>query len=219
LKVVSRSHGKQRAQFYGCAGYHERGKAICTNNIDVPMRDADDIVIEAVLDDILDASMVSAAINEAMRVLQPEAAPSREESIRRELAQLKSERARLVNAIAIGGELDDLIEALRERDHRRQDLEEELHTCQSRPAMSAAQLRHMRMAMEGLANGWRQVLREQPEYARPILSTLLVGRVTFTPTARRARKLEGSGTLCGLFQDNLSRGGSSPTGFEPVFWP
>jgi hypothetical protein len=69
-----------------------------------------------------------------------------------------------------------------------------------------------RMAMEGLANGWRQVLREEPEHARPILSTLLVGRVTFTPTARRAWKLEGKGTLCGLFQDKLSVGGSSPTG-------
>jgi hypothetical protein len=101
-------------------------------------------------------------------VLQPEAAPSREGRIRRELAQLKTERARLVNAVALGGELDDLIETLRERDQRRQELEEVLHACQSRPATTAVQLRHMLMVMEGLANGWRQVLREEPEHARPI---------------------------------------------------
>ena len=40
--------------YYGCSGYHERGTTVCANNADVPMIDADDIVIEALLDDVLD---------------------------------------------------------------------------------------------------------------------------------------------------------------------
>jgi hypothetical protein len=126
LRVCIRSHVTKRARFYGCSGYHDRGRAVCTNRADIPMADADDILIEALLDDVLDESMVTEAIDEAMRLLQPEAGPSREDAIRRELAQLETERRRLGRAIAIGGDLDDLVLAVRERDQRRQDLEEEL---------------------------------------------------------------------------------------------
>jgi hypothetical protein len=183
-------------------------------------------VIEALLDDVLDKSMVAEAIDEAVRLLQPEARPSREDSMRRELAQLETERARLVRAITLGGELEDLIEALRDRERRHQELKEQLRTCRSRPPMSTAEINHLRFTLTGLANGWSQILRDEPEHARPIISALLVGRVTFTPTGRRSWEPRGTGTLRGLFQkmvsaggDSLSAGGTSPTGFEPVFWP
>jgi hypothetical protein len=64
LRAVTRSHGKERAQFSGCSGYHERGKAVCPNRADNPLADGDDIVIAAVLDDILGACMVNTAIDE-----------------------------------------------------------------------------------------------------------------------------------------------------------
>ena len=50
------------------------------------------------------------------------------------------------------------------------------------------------------ATSWRRVLLEEPLYARPILSKLLVGRVTFTPLAEPKRwELRGHGTLAGVF--------------------
>ena len=55
----SRSHGNGRKHFYGCAAYHERGRTVCANRADVPMADADGIVIEALLDDVLDPTMLS----------------------------------------------------------------------------------------------------------------------------------------------------------------
>jgi hypothetical protein len=42
LKVQSRSHGKVRRHFYGCAWYHERGAAVCGNRAIVPIEDAVD---------------------------------------------------------------------------------------------------------------------------------------------------------------------------------
>ena len=39
---------------------------MCANNADVPMVDADDIVIEALLDDVLDLSMMTEAVDEAL---------------------------------------------------------------------------------------------------------------------------------------------------------
>jgi acetolactate synthase regulatory subunit len=56
--VKTRAHGKGRAFYYGCSGYHERGRTVCTNNADVPMPDADNIVIEALLDDLLDPDIL-----------------------------------------------------------------------------------------------------------------------------------------------------------------
>jgi site-specific DNA recombinase len=68
LYVTSRRHGKGRKKFYGCSGYHERG--ICQNVRDVPMTDADEIVSEALLDDVLDQHIVNDSIDEALRLLQ-----------------------------------------------------------------------------------------------------------------------------------------------------
>jgi hypothetical protein len=49
-----------RKFFYGCSAYHERGPAACANDADVPMLDADEIVLEALLDDVLDVDVLEA---------------------------------------------------------------------------------------------------------------------------------------------------------------
>lgn len=35
--VKTRSHGRRRAAYYGCTSYHLRGRAVCTNAIEVAM--------------------------------------------------------------------------------------------------------------------------------------------------------------------------------------
>ena len=70
-----------------------------------------------------------------------------------------------------------------------------------------------RRKLLALARTWRQVLAKVPLHARPILSKLLVGRVTFTPLAEPKRwELRGRGTLSGLFDAVLPLGMASPTG-------
>src|SRR5262249_39769361 len=44
----------ERRRFYGCGYYHDRGRKVCTNNSAAPMADADNIVVEALLDDVID---------------------------------------------------------------------------------------------------------------------------------------------------------------------
>ena len=45
----ARSHDRERAYFYGCSAYDERGRSVCTTGADVPMLDAHGVVIEALL--------------------------------------------------------------------------------------------------------------------------------------------------------------------------
>jgi hypothetical protein len=124
LKVLSRTHGAGRKFFYGCAGYHDRGRAVCTNKADAPMMDTDEILIEAVLDDALDETMIADAVEEGVRLLRGDDVPQdRLGQIDRQIASVEQERGRLVTAIASGGQLSGLLEALREREERRRQLE------------------------------------------------------------------------------------------------
>ena len=72
MKVRTRSHRHVRAKFYGCSGYHDRGRTVCPNGADVPMEDADLMVLEAVLDDVLTPDLVEEAVTDALRILQPD---------------------------------------------------------------------------------------------------------------------------------------------------
>jgi hypothetical protein len=83
------------------------------------MIDANDIVIEALLDDVLDADIVNDSVDEALRLLQGDDQSDRLRAIEKQIAKLEQERARLVTAIATGGQLEGLLEALRAREHHR----------------------------------------------------------------------------------------------------
>jgi Recombinase zinc beta ribbon domain len=105
LRVRSRTHGSGRKFYYGCAGYHERGTTICTNAADVPMADANEIVIEALLDDVLDEDLVNESIDEALRLLQgdDEQEFDRLKTLEARIAKVEKERDRLVTAMRRAG--------------------------------------------------------------------------------------------------------------------
>jgi DNA invertase Pin-like site-specific DNA recombinase len=205
LRVRSREHGNRRAFYYGCAGYHERGKTVCANNADVPMPDADDIVIEALLDDVLDPSIVQDAVAEGVRLLQGDHPGDELDRIDAQLATVEQERNRLVTAIATGGELGGLLEALRTRDRRREGLEAQRAAIGARGRLRASDVNRVRDELMTLAGTWRQVLADDPAHARPIISELLKGRVSFTPMAHARRRwiARGEGHLTGLFSKAL----------------
>lgn len=209
LKARSRSHGNGRKHFYGCAGYHDRGRTVCTNNADVPMDDANGVVIEALLDDVLDESMLRDAVDEAVQLITVDGVSARADLITAELAKNERERTRLVSAIVAGGDLPGLVAALREREERRVSLEAE------RRAIASQRPRHgvqrVRAEVLELAYSWRRVLADDPLHARPIVSALLSGRVTFTPIEHARRwELKGAGTLTGLFTREVF-----PSGWRP----
>jgi site-specific DNA recombinase len=203
LRVRSRSHGTERKFFYGCTGHHERGTTVCTNNADVPMADANEIVIEALLDDVLDEDIVNDSIDEALRLLQgdDEHEFDRLKTLEALIAKVEKERDRLVTAIATGGQLEGLLEALRARESQRATLEAERTALRSATRLRASDVARVRGELHVIADDWRHVLADDPTNARPIVSSLLVGRVTITPTSRTKEwTLSGEGTLVGLFE-------------------
>jgi hypothetical protein len=176
------------------------------------MVDGDNIVIEALLDDVLDQDILRDATEEAIQLLQGDDPGDQLNRLEAELATIDQERARLVNAIATGGELGGFLDALRTRDRRRAELEAARAAVRSQRRLQASDTDRVRDELMTLADSWRQVLAEDPPHARPILSELLKGRVSFTPMMKRRWTVRGEGTLTGLFSKALSRRYGVPNG-------
>jgi DNA invertase Pin-like site-specific DNA recombinase len=216
LIVKSRSHGQRRAFFYGCGGYHNRGRTVCSNYTEIPMEDGNGIVVEALLDEVLDPSMLEDSANEAVRLLQGEGAEDRTATVERELATVEQECSRLVAAITAGGQLDGLVRALQARESRRRELEAQREQMRSERRLRASDAARVRDELLTLASSWRRVLSEDPPNARPIVSSLLKGRVAFTPTSETDWwEARGKGSFEQLFTRVFPRGVASPTGVVP----
>ncbi len=214
LWVRSRSHGTGRKFYYGCSVYHGRGEHVCRNGADVPMDDANEILIEALLDDVLDETMLTEAADGALRLIQGDdtSAAARVEQLEAKIETVSREQARLVSAIAAGGDMPGLVSALRERETRRTALEMERQAIGTpRPRQNAARIRSELLE---IAHTWRRVLTDDPSNARPIVSALLIGRVTYTPLERKRWKLAGQGTLAGLFERELTCSDGVPNGIR-----
>ena len=215
MKVRSRRHGTGSQHYYGCAWHQERGP-VCANGGDVPMFDADAIVIEALLEDVLSPDMLRDAVAEAVAlVCGPARDPTPTRSIQREIAKLERERQNYIAAIGAGGQLAGLLDALRDREQRLAALRAQLLAPRVQGG-AGVDARRVQRDINDLAEEWRHVLAERPTQARPIVTSLLKGRVTFAPAEKKKWKVTGEGTLTGLFSSVLSLGVASPEGFSKV---
>ena len=98
--VLSRKHGNGRKHVYGCSAYHERGT--CDSRRTVPTTDADLVVIEALLDDVLDESIVRDSIDEALTLLRADDGSAEADRLDTEIAAIDGEHPRLMAAVASG---------------------------------------------------------------------------------------------------------------------
>ena len=92
-------------------------------------------------------------------------------------------------------------QALQARETRRKALEAQREGMRVDRRLRASDADRVRDELVTLAGSWRQVLADDPTHARPIVSSLLKGRVTITPTEARKRwTLSGDSPLVGLFE-------------------
>jgi FixJ family two-component response regulator len=93
------------------------------------MQDANDILIEALMDDVLDPSMVADAVASAIEMLRSEdGGTARATAIDDELERLSQERSRLVSAVTNGQLQGGIFDVLRALETRTARLERERQT-------------------------------------------------------------------------------------------
>ena len=72
LTARSRSHGRHREFFYHCLTNVQRGRAVCDNDLTMPLKDIDQAVLATLEADVLRPEVVTAALREAVaRLDQP----------------------------------------------------------------------------------------------------------------------------------------------------
>jgi site-specific DNA recombinase len=187
-----------KANVYGCATHRRKGPSICANSAVIEMGTADAAVL-AVVEQALDPELLSAVVDRTAQKLAGQA--HRRAQLEAECTSLEAEIRRLTAAIAAGGDLAPLVEALRERESRRQRVEQELK------ARSATFDRgKLRQALQRHAKDWRAMLRRRAENARAILRKFVAERFVFTPNPAGGYLFKGEGDLGLLLQM------ASPTG-------
>ena len=157
-----------------------------------------------VLDKVIARAEVALAVNTSME---------RRSSLEREITQLYHELKRLSAAVAAGGELTSLIEAVKVGEARREELRPDLASLTLRRAeFDAGKLRQQ--FDERLAD-WRGLLRWHPVQGQQVLERLIDGRLTFEPTAdgeERYYRFTGTGTVEPLLAGQVVQKLASPTG-------
>jgi site-specific DNA recombinase len=230
LVVQSMPRGRRRDPRMTCWHYMTRGLRGCTNGHRPSLAPLEQVVLDAITDDVLTPVVVERAIALAMAELEaPTVVDSLRDDVSRELTEIDAELARLTAVVALGGaDLPTIVEALRSRQARRNALvaRQAVRAVKSRPAATGAALRRDLRAR--LAD-WRMLLTRNVTEARPVLELLLAGRVVVTPrldgadlTAFDVRiPLSTRGVvewaLPKMAGNLCSQGVASPTGFEPVF--
>jgi hypothetical protein len=221
LVVHSMPRGRRRDPRMTCWHYTTRGLRGCGNGWRPSMAPLESLVLDAIETEVLDPVVVERAIELAMEgLVRPADMPPDDPT--RELAAIDAELGRLTALAAAGGsEIPAVLDGLRSRQTRRAAIvaRQSAAVRRSRPVASGAALR---LDLRARLTDWRGLLRRNVAEARPVLETLLAGRVVVTPhvIAGELQKYDVCIPLTtrAILQETCgSQGVASPTGFEPVF--
>lgn len=176
---LSRSHGRQRAFFYGCAAHHTRGAAVCANGLVMRKERIDEAVLQALGGEVLRPAVIDAVLKGVYKALRPDVQAVAAEKVRAELVKVEREMTRLAEAIAAGGELTPLMAALTVRQRKQTDLQHALQMAdRERTIVNRTAIE--REVRERLAR-WRALLTGHVEDGRELLRQVLNGPIRFTP--------------------------------------
>jgi site-specific DNA recombinase len=160
LTARSRSHGRRRGLFYHCLTNVQRGRAVCDNNLVVPLKDADEAVLTTIEDDVLRPEVMAAALHEAVaRLTAPHA--DREavrERLRGARRRLEIELARLTEALVSGGDLPSLVAAVKEREAQRGRVERDLAELEQLDEVRGLDVHRVEHALSTKLADWRGLL-------------------------------------------------------------
>ena len=213
---------RRREPHYLCSYRHNRGSTVCTNSRRARVDEVDTRVLEAVEKTILTPATISYVVDKVIdRLIEAHrTAPDRSKAIEAELQRLNRELERFVALIASGDAPQRIVDEIKRRETRSNDLQAELARLhQAQPTrLDINRLRHVALQR---AKDLRSVLYADVPKGRQVLQQLLVAPLTFKADGLEYR-LEGATRLAALFAPDPSVTRirlASPRGFEPRLPP
>ena len=220
LTVRFSSKRHHRHHFYHCLANIQRGAAVCSNTVGLPMREIDTRVLTMFEGQLLDRDAIGGAIQEAVRRLHDGPSVARERAtFTKRLREITAECDRLARAIAEGGHLPTLVQQLQARESERARIKADLRRLEIVEQAHTLDPRKISDDLESSLVDWRGLLRANVQQARRMLRKLMLGRLVVTPNAAKTVfTISGTGLLEPLLEQTLSipKAMVTPAGFEPA---
>jgi DNA invertase Pin-like site-specific DNA recombinase len=192
---------------FGCSTARNKGKAVCTNMTVIKQKDLESRVLDALVHNLMDPEAV-AAFCEAYTAERNRLAATlsgNRSTAERELATVKRDHAKLVDAIIAGVPADQLKDKMIALDARRKDLEAQLATAETSPAPlrfhpGMAQTYRERVARLILSLGDGDAMEEAKEALRGLIEKIVLTPVAGTDGADGGLAIDLHGALASLLR-------------------
>jgi hypothetical protein len=161
MVVGSRDFKTHRKPVYVCGHHRERGNAICTNRLSMPMQAADIAILKAIERDVMRPEVLQEAIRQAVQLLQHSrpVADERRAALQTKLSILDEELGRYAEAIAKAGPLDSLLSELKRREGLRENLKAELRLIARESGMSSLDTTRVTRDLQERLASWQGFLQ------------------------------------------------------------
>src|SRR3989442_3133902 len=175
----------QPRHYYVCTTHRVRGDRLCTNWASAPMERLDTAVVDAFTKKVFTDDLVDDIIERVTELREAKRAARTSERPRldSELRRVEAELGRYAEAIASSGPLPSILEAIRCRERRREEIQEQLRRTENAGGHQKGP-QELRRAIEKRIADWRGLFHRHLEQAREtVLRPLLGGRrLVLTPT-------------------------------------
>jgi hypothetical protein len=192
----------RRLEYYICTGRNNHGETACTNNVPLPLRLADEAVLSTLSDYVLRPDIIEGAILDAVALLRPSAdtLEAQRLALEKQLRAAKEEAARLAEALARAGNLDALLDALRDRERQQARLRQQLDGLDGLRTVTDFDVRQVERDLRARLKEWKALLQRQTSISRQIVTKLVDGHLVFTPREDRTYEFAGKAHLGKLLQ-------------------
>lgn len=170
-------------RYYVWTAHRTRGNTVCANAWSAPMDGLHESVITSVRRDILAPDLVHDVVTRALELpaQRVPAAADRRIALHGALGRLEAELRRCADAIGAGEPLPALLEAMRTRERRRQEIHDQLAALAISERQAPATPADVDRKLSARLTDWQGALERHPQRAREILQGLLVGRLVLAP--------------------------------------
>lgn len=216
IVAIKRSAKRGRPRtVYSCAYHHKRGKAICTNNVEVRQDILDSAILHA-MNEAIDQRVLEASVAQALALLRAQQTqlPDRRLAIERELALVQTRIHHLVEAIANKGGSEEIYRPLHLEETRKKALVAELTQLDAMAETVSLDEKRIVQTLRARLGDVPALFGRHVPLARQMLRRLLDGHISCEPIMdgeTRGYRFTATGTfdrlLTGVKVFNESGGG------------
>lgn len=184
---------KKYTGYYICTAFNNHGATGCANNVPLPMQTAEAAVLSTFLEFVLRPDIVEGAIRDAVQLLRPsgDTLAVQRTALQAKLSAVEEELVRLATAVATGGQLTPLLDAIQDRERNLRQVRQQLDELDALRQVSEFDVRKVERELRTKLDDCRGLLQRNTPIARQVMTKLLDGRLVFTPRPDRGYEFTG----------------------------